>query len=144
MLRSKEHQSAPTEQCLCAAGKASTPPPKEAEGEGPSDVLRAAARVLHFVVSGEKGLQAVIGLENTFMSAFEHAMSVFSDNLPDRMLLCACLGAFEHGDVITRKEKTDDAIFTTLEQVMQVKLCCTVLCLSEDMCNAVIQILWQH
>lgn len=86
-------------------------------------MLRAAARALHFVIASGKGSTAVHGNEVIFMSAFQHAMSALSDSLPDRMWLCACLGAFKSCDMIMREVKDkgiDDAIFTTLEQVMQV------------------------
>lgn len=86
--------------------------------------------MLHYVVAGGKGSKALQGTADGFISAFESTMSMLSDSLPDRMLLCACLGAFKHYDVIMREVKVrglDDAIFATLEQVMQVQACITVL-----------------
>ena len=131
LLQSQKDKSAGTEQWLCVAGKASTP--LHVEAEGASAMLRAAARALHFVLASEKGSKAVHGNEIVFMSAFQTAMSAFSDSLPDSMLLCACLGAIPSCDVITREVKVkgiDDAIFTTLEQVMQVSYviqCCVTV-----------------
>ena len=66
------------------------------------------------------------------MAAFQRAVSSFADSLTERMLLCACLGAlhFEGGVHCNGHcynimglfiaKRLDDAVFTTLQQVMQV------------------------
>ena len=93
--------------------------------------------MLHTVVAAGKDSKAVHGIEGGFIPAFELAVSTFADSLPDRMLLCACLGAFSYCDVIMKEAKvrgTDDAIFTTLQQAMQVLICITVLCHGHNMC----------
>ena len=65
-------------------------------------------------------------------------MAAFSDSLSDRLYLCACLGALylaaymhntSYYKVVEAIERCGmcDAIFTTLEQAMQVKRCVVVL-----------------
>ena len=94
------------------------------------DLLRAATGVMHLVVGNIK-IDDILGKH--FPTAIEHAMSVFSDSLSDKMLVCACLGALSiKGEVLKNADAVcqaivklsklkglHDAIFTTLEQVMQ-------------------------
>lgn len=111
------------EQRLCDAGMAGA---REQQPTPPSALLSATTRLMHFVA---KYLPE--GMEEAVAAAIKHAMSAFSGNLSDRLLLCACLGSLCHAvdnhnissqqtlDVIQR-QGIHDAIFTTLAQVMQV------------------------
>lgn len=97
---------------------------------------------------------ALQGTTDGFMivSAFERTMSILSDSLPDRMLLCACLGELKNFDVIMREVKVrgiDNAIFDTLEQVTQVKPHHSAVSrrrhvFTKILLRAVMQVLLQH
>lgn len=104
-------------------GHAATPPP--------SALLRATIRVLHSVVTGSGTGR---GPPEGLAAALELAISVFADEirLSDQMMLCASLGALSvQGEVLNHKtcckiitaltvKGSHDAIFTTLDDVMQV------------------------
>lgn len=84
--------------------------------------------VLHFAVAR---IRNPLGIEGALAEAIMTAMSVFSDKLFDRVLLCACIGALDNEaegnnkvcKTVMKSIKAcsgHDAIFTTLEEVMQV------------------------
>ena len=104
----------------------------------PSAVLTAATRVLHFVMPQLEHSKHTGDVEVLFSTAFAAAMSAFSDSLPDKLLLCACLGALDAEAALQKKgylrgkqilimgHRTDmfELIAHTLEQAMQVGLIC--------------------
>lgn len=100
---------------LCAAGM-------ESSASQPGN-----PRLLHFAVAR---LGNADGLEENLAAAIRKTMS-FSDELFDKALLCAFIGALDHEAECNSKVcKTvmksvkqwglHDAIFTTLEEIMQV------------------------
>lgn len=106
-----------------------------------SALLTAASRVLHFVMPKMEPKERTDGIVALFTTAFEYAMCAFSDSLPDRLLLCACLGglvaeagvqkkgqpACRQTLIVQRLRGSLDLIFTTLEQAMQVWSCTSML-----------------
>lgn len=96
-----------------------------------SALLRVTTSVLHFVVAGQETVD-VLGDPESFTTAVEMALTAFTDSMPDRMLLCACLGALHtQGQVLNNRKYrmtlqlvklTDlhEALFTTMEEVTQV------------------------
>ena len=125
-------QTAGTEQQLCVAG---TRCHTETYGSSlvavlpPSALLIATARVLHLVVARLESEPSPPGMLAT---ALDRAISGSSVRLLDKMMLCACLGALTaEGEAVNRKlclkiistftyKGSYDAVFITLEQVMQV------------------------
>lgn len=117
-------------QLLCGAGMAS------AAGNAPSALLRATTKVLHFAVAR---YDMAARSEEAFAAAVSRAMAAFANSLSDQMLMCACLGALNSAaefydnscsqvlDAMERKGMYD-AVFTTLQQVMQVKLSSVGVC----------------
>lgn len=116
-------QTAVREQFLCLAGT-------ESAGEGPpSALLSATTKTLHFVVTRFK---TVVGLEDLFTTSLCRALSLFADSLPDKLMLCACLGALHYEtecnnqvcskilSLVSHRE-IYGAIFNTLLDVMQVQ-----------------------
>lgn len=96
----------------------------------PSALLSASTKMLHLIVAG---FEDVGGLDSLFIAAFERAMSVFADSLSHRLMLCVCLGTLSakadmpNGSKVSKMlmksvklKGLHDAIFTTLQQVMQV------------------------
>ena len=95
----------------------------------PSALLIATARLLHLVVAR---LEDEGNLPAWLTTAIDGAMSAFFDRLIDKMMLCACLGALTvEREVLNGRfcnsavskfpfKGSYDAVFTTLEQVMQV------------------------
>lgn len=116
----------------------------------PSASLRATTRVLHLVMAG---FQTGEGPYEGFASAFACAISAFSDRLSDKLMLCACLGALSfQAEVRNCKvcskfiieltlKSSHDAIFSTLDQVMQVTWSTTMLFYAE-MCSCFSAIYW--
>lgn len=72
---------ADSEQRLSLAGVES------ADEAPPSPLLTATTKVLHFVAPG---------LEDLFTTSVSRAMSSFADSLPDKLMLCACLGSLHY------------------------------------------------
>lgn len=95
----------------------------------PSPLLTATTKVLHFVVAQFK---TAPGLEDLFTTSVSRAMSSFADSLPDKLMLCACLGSLHHETEcnnqvcskimnLVRHRQVHGAIFNTLLEVMQVQ-----------------------
>ena len=91
----------------------------------PSALLSAATRLLHYVVRCQK----TPGMDEGFATAMKRALSACSENLSTKMMLCACLGGLSLQADNNKKHNTQasmftqdnyDAIFTALEQVMEV------------------------
>lgn len=72
-------------------------------------------------------------LEDLFTPSLCQAWSAFADSLPDKMMLCACLGALHHemecnNEVcsktmdLVRHEGMHEAIFKALAEVVQVQV----------------------
>ena len=98
------------------------------ESDADSALLRGSTRVLHYAVAR---LADVDRIEENLAAAIRKAMALFADELFDRIMLCAFIGGLDHGAECNSKVcKTvmksvkqwgiHDAIFTTLEEVMQV------------------------
>ena len=125
---------------LCGAGIASADVRDGVQAGMLAPMLKGTTKVLHYAVAilDEAGSSA-----ESFAEAIDDAMSAFSDSLPGSMYLCACLGALTHATEANSKVCTtvmslvnqwgaQEAIFTTLEAVMQVRSCIIVLCLAES------------
>lgn len=112
----------------------------------PSALLTATTRVLHFVMPRLGYSKHASDMEVLFITALGGAMSTFSDSLPDKLLLCACLAALDAEAAVQKAGlnvrlsgckqtlmKGEDTgilhlIATTLDQAMQVGHichCCT-------------------
>lgn len=102
----------------------------ESVDEGhPSALLTATTKILHFAVAR---IKTAAGLENMFTTSLSRALVLFANSLPDKMMLCACLGALyyetEHNNQVcskslssVRHREIHSAIFKTLLDGMQVQ-----------------------
>lgn len=99
------------------------------DGQPALALLRATTRVLLFVVPR---FGNVNNLDESFTEAFRFAMTALADSLPDRLLLCASVGALDVDVEIypsevcskilkmVRLKGLHEAIFLTLDEVMKV------------------------
>lgn len=105
-----------------------------ANGFPPTPLLTATTSLLHFVVTRFKMESS---LEDLFAPSLCQAWAVFADSLPDKMMLCACLGSLHHemecdNEVCTktmdlvRHEGMHEAIFKALVEVTQVQVTSSV------------------
>lgn len=126
---SRAMQTPSHEQWLCPVGL------EVDKGFPPSALLTATTSVLHFVVTRFKMESR---LENLFSPSLCQAWSAFADSLPDKMMLCACLGALHHemecnNEVCTKtmdlvkREGMHEAIFKALVEVAQVQVQSSVM-----------------
>lgn len=117
---------------ICGAGEVGMLSKAEAmKPAAPSELLQAATSVLHLFLGS---IKIEDNLAEQLPTALEHAMSALSDSLSDKMLVCAALGvlsskgeAVKYGEAVCqvivklcKHNGLHDAIFVTLEQVMQV------------------------
>ena len=134
MLQSKESGLQAVTTALLFAGLSSEA--VKFEGQPPLALLRATAKLLHIFVPN---VESVNNLDKFFTDCFQLAMTALADSLSDRVMLCACLGAVSaHGDIgpsesqnkvcslIMKKVRLKglhEAMFTALDQIMQVMWC---------------------
>lgn len=116
-------------QWRCLAGMES------ANDTPPSALLTATTTIMHNVVARFK---TASGLEELFTTSLSRAWSAFADSLPDKLMLCACLGALHHelecnSKVCSkimdlgRHRGLHELILNTLEEVVQVQFSVMVM-----------------
>lgn len=95
----------------------------------PSAFLTATVMILHNVVARFK---TASGLQEHFATALRRAWSAFADSLPDKVMLCACLGALHHESEcenevcskitdVVRHQGLHEAILSAMVEVVQVQ-----------------------
>ena len=116
-------------------------------------MLRATTKLLHFAMPK---IGSMDDLEELFTESVRFAMTALADNLPDRLMLCAFLGAInahaeigpsEHQNKVcslimkkVRLKGLHEAMFTALDQVMQVMWCFTGPLSREWPCTCIAQL----